>query len=215
MILVTDPCWISLLLLSSAKAKSLYLDPLLLPADKPVWIYLFGRFSEMKKAALEILSQNVIFFLFSLKSIKWAGRWGRLYENITEIYTMKKYHIPQPKNTRNIKGSFAWIDHRLMRNGFMETMTHQDMALYLFLILVADKNGVSFYRKEKICEAVSLDYSQFEIAKDRLINTKLIAFEGYSVLSPNGYYQILPIENKAPDYSKHITEKLTDKLFRE
>ena len=57
---------------------------------------------------------------------------------------MKKYHIPQPKKIRNIKGSFAWIDHRLMRNGFMETMTHQDIVLYMFLILVADKNGVSF-----------------------------------------------------------------------
>lgn len=128
---------------------------------------------------------------------------------------MKKYHISQPKKIRNIKGSFAWIDHRLMRNGFLQIMTHDDMVLYLFLILVADKNGVSFYRKEKICEAVSLDYSQFEIAKDRLINMKLIAFEGYSVLSPNGYYQVLPIENEAPDYSKQITEKLTEKLFRE
>ena len=128
---------------------------------------------------------------------------------------MKKYHIPQPQRIRNIKGSFAWIDHSITRNGFMETMTHQDIALYLFLILAADKNGVSFYRKEKICQAVSLDFSRFEIAKDRLINMKLIAFESYSVLSPNGYYQVLPIERKAPDYSKQITEKLTDKLFRE
>ncbi|MFH1615927.1 MAG: hypothetical protein ABIG61_12695 [Planctomycetota bacterium] len=128
---------------------------------------------------------------------------------------MKKYHIPQPKNTRNIKGSFAWLDHRLMRNGFMETMTHLDMALYLFLVLAADKNGVSFYRKEKICEVVSLDYNQFEIAKDHLVDMNLIAFESHSVLSPNGYYQILPIETKAPDYHKQITQKLADKLFRE
>ena len=124
---------------------------------------------------------------------------------------MKKCHIPQPKRIRNIKSSFAWVDHRIMRNGFMETMTHQDIALYLFLILAADKNGVSFYRKEKICQAVSLDFNRFEIAKDRLINMKLIAFESYSVLSPNGYYQVLPIESKTPDYSK----QLTDKLFRE
>ena len=128
---------------------------------------------------------------------------------------MQKYHIPQPKKNRNIKGSFAWIDHRLMRNGFIEVMTHQDLALYMFLVLAADRNGVSFYRKEKICEAVSLDYSQFEIARDRLVNMKLIAFEGYSVLSPNGYYQVLPIEAKAPDYNKQITQKLADKLFRE
>ena len=128
---------------------------------------------------------------------------------------MKKYHIPQPKNIRNIRGSFAWIDHRLMRDGFIEVMTHDDMVLYLFLVLAADKNGVSFYRKEKICEAVSLDYNQFEIARDRLVDMSLIAFESYSVLSPNGYYQVLPIESKAPNYSKQITKKLTDKLFRE
>jgi len=128
---------------------------------------------------------------------------------------MRKNHIPRPQNIRKIKSSFAWIDHRLIRNGFFEIMTHQDIALYLFLVLVTDKNGVSFYRKEKICNAVSLDYNQFEIARDRLVDMKLIVFEGYSVLSPNGYYQILPIEAKAPDYRKQITKKLTDKLFRD
>ena len=76
MILAADPCWISLLLLSAAKAKSLYLDPLLLPADKPVWIYFFGRFSRMKKAALEILSQNVIFSLFFSKLHQVGGTMG-------------------------------------------------------------------------------------------------------------------------------------------
>ena len=128
---------------------------------------------------------------------------------------MKKYHIPQPKNIRNIKGSFAWIDHRLIRNGFINVMTHNDIVLYLFLILAADKNGVSFYRKEKMCETMSLDYNQFEVARDRLITMKLIAFESYSALSPNGYYQVLPIESMAPDYSTQIVEKLTEKLFRE
>jgi len=134
-------------------------------------------------------------------------------------YIMKKYHMPQPQKIRKIQGSFAWIDHRLVRNGYFQVMTHDDMVLYLFLILAADRNGVSFYRKEKICDAVSLDFCQFEIAKDRLINMTLIAFESYSVLSPNGYYQVLPVENKAPDYSKqltqNITKQLTSKLFRD
>ena len=128
---------------------------------------------------------------------------------------MKKYHIPQPQNIRSIKGSFAWIDHRLIRNGFLDRMTREDVLVYLFLVLVADKNGVSFYRKEKICETLSLNYHQFEIAKDRLIDMKLIAFERYSALSPNGYYQVLPVETTAPDYAKQITGKLTDQLFRE
>ena len=62
----------------------------------------------------------------------------------------KKYLIPRPKSIRRIQQSFAWIDHRLIRDGFLQVMTHEDLVLYVFLILAADSNGVSFYRKEKV-----------------------------------------------------------------
>jgi len=91
-------------------------------------------------------------------------------------------------------------------------MTHQDTALYLFLVLVADRNGVSFYRKEKICDALCLDLSEFEIARDRLIEFRLVAFEAYTAISPNGYYQILPIESKAPNFVNQVMQKATDAL---
>jgi len=125
---------------------------------------------------------------------------------------MRKTHTPQPKDVRKIEGSFAWIDHRLLRNGYLQVMTHEDLALYLFLVLVADRKGVSFYRKEKICDAVSLDFRQFEVAKDRLIGLKLIAFEAYSVLSPNGYYQVLPIGTQAPNYADELRRKIAGPL---
>jgi len=166
----------------------------------------------MKKAALENLSQKCEISFFSLKTIKWAGRWGRLYEFFQRQYTMRKYHIPQPQKVRKIESSFAWIDHSLLRNGYLQVMTHQDVVLYLFLVLAADRNGVSFYRKEKICETLSLDFSRFEIARDRLIDLKLIAFEGYTVLSPNGYYQVLPIYTKAPNPAKELMQNLTLQL---
>ena len=63
---------------------------------------------------------------------------------------MRKYCIPQPQRVRRIEKSFAWIDHRLLRNGYLQVMSHQDQALYLFLVLAGDRHGVSFYRKEKI-----------------------------------------------------------------
>ena len=125
---------------------------------------------------------------------------------------MRKTHIPQPQNIRKIKRSFAWIDHRLLRNGFLQVMTHQEITLYLFLVLVADRNGISFYRKEKMCDALDLDFKQFDIARDRLINLKLVAFEAYTALSPNGYYQILPIESKAPNFVNQVMQKATDVL---
>ena len=120
----------------------------------------------------------------------------------------RKYLIPQPKSIRRIQHSFAWIDHRLIRDGFLQVMTHEDLVLYVFLILAADCNGVSFYRKEKICDLTALSFSQFEIAKDRLRSMKLVAFEPYSAITPNGFYQVLPIQGKAPNYADQIIQKL-------
>ena len=123
----------------------------------------------------------------------------------------RKYLIPQPKSIRRIQQSFAWIDHRLIRGGYLQVMTHEDLALYVFLVLAADCNGVSFYRKEKICDIVSLSFNEFEIARDRLMDMKLIAFEPYSVITPNGFYQVLPIQAPAPDYAQSALRKANAK----
>jgi hypothetical protein len=124
---------------------------------------------------------------------------------------MPKPHIPQPQDVRRITGSFAWIDHRLLRNGHLQAMTHQEIALYLFLVLVADRHGVSFYRKEKICELVALDFEQFEVARDRLISQDLIAFEPYSAFTPNGYYQVLAVnETSLPVRPAEMTRLTRD-----
>ena len=124
---------------------------------------------------------------------------------------MAKYFLPQPQRVRRIEKSFAWIDHRLLRNGFLPVMTHHDQSLYLFLVLAADRNGVSFYRKEKICDQLGLDFGAFEVARDRLIDLKLIAFEPYSALTPNGYYQVLPVDGSPPAPTAELLRKLNVK----
>jgi hypothetical protein len=124
---------------------------------------------------------------------------------------MTKYFLPQPQRVRRIEKSFAWIDHRLLRSGFLPVMTHQDQSLYLFLALAADRNGVSFYRKEKICDCLGLDFHQFEVAKDRLIGMNLIAFQPYSVLSPNGFYQVLPVDGQPPDFAGQLSKLMAAK----
>ena len=120
---------------------------------------------------------------------------------------MPKYCIPQPQRVRRIEKSFAWIDHRLLRNGYLQVMTHQEHGLYLFLALAADRHGVSFYRKEKICDVLGLDWTAFEMARDRLVDFKLIAFEPYSALSPNGHYQVLPVDGQPPDFAAQVVQR--------
>jgi len=111
-----------------------------------------------------------------------------------------RYHIPEPQRVRRIAGSFAWIDHRLLRGGYLAVMTHPEQSLYLFLALAADRHGVSFYRQEKICDLLGLDAQAFAVARDRLVALELLAFEPYSVTSPNGFYQVLAVEKPAPDF---------------
>ena len=125
---------------------------------------------------------------------------------------MPNYHVPQPSCVRKIERSFAWIDHRLLREGYLAVMSHPEQALYLFLALAADRHGVSFYRKEKICECLGLDDGQFQVARDRLVDLGLIAFEPYTVLSPNGFYQVLPVDRPAPDFAGQLTAALNLKL---
>lgn len=110
---------------------------------------------------------------------------------------MRKYTIPLPRRVRRIEKSFAWINHRLLRNGYLQVMSHHDQRLYLFLVLAADRHGVSFYRKEKIGDSVGVTFAKFEVARDRLIDLELIAFEPYSALTPNGYHQVLPVDGHA------------------
>jgi hypothetical protein len=125
---------------------------------------------------------------------------------------MPDYRIPQPQRVRKIEKSFAWIDHRLLREGYLAVMSHQEQSLYLFLALAADRNGVSFYRKEKICQCLGLDDAQFHVARDRLVDLGLIAFEPYTVLSPNGFYQVLAVDRPAPDFAGQVTAALNLKL---
>jgi hypothetical protein len=68
-----------------------------------------------------------------------------------------------------------------------------DMALYVFLALAADRNGVSFYRKDVISRKLGVDWSQFETAKARLLERGLIAFKPFRPGEVDGFYQVLPI----------------------
>ena len=53
----------------------------------------------------------------------------------------------QPINAgrvRRISGSFAFIEHRFLRQGFWTGLSHHALLLYVFLVLAADRQGLSF-----------------------------------------------------------------------
>lgn len=96
----------------------------------------------------------------------------------------------EPNRIRRITGSFSWLDHRLLHDGHLAAMTPEEMLLYFFLVLVADRNGVSFYGYEKICALLKLDVERFCAARDRLVNKSLIA-------ARSGRFQVLQLPEKS------------------
>ena len=102
--------------------------------------------------------------------------------------------VPRPDRVRRITGSFSWIDHRFIRDGHLEKLTRDEIALYTFLVVVGNRDGVSFYRMEKICELLAyMEWGAFQAARDRLIALGLIAFRPFSPHEPNGFYQVLSL----------------------
>ncbi len=90
-----------------------------------------------------------------------------------------------PERTRKITGSFAFIEHRFLRNGFWAALNHHQLLLYLFLIIVADRNGLSYYSYDKICALLGITVDEYIVARNALIHKDLLAFDGslFQVLS--------------------------------
>jgi len=126
---------------------------------------------------------------------------------------MKSRSPIAPHRIRRISGSFSWLDHRLLHNGFLRLMQPEEMLLYFFLVLVGDKNGVSFYGYDSILGLLKLTLDQFIAARDRLIDMSLIAFE-------DGRWQVLELP-EAPSRPEPARSRETasirqvfDKLFQ-
>jgi hypothetical protein len=90
-----------------------------------------------------------------------------------------------PERVRKIAGSFAFIEHRFLRQGFLASLSHHELLLYVLLVLVADRNGLSYYSFDKLCTLLQLAPDDYLVARNALIHKDLIAFDGllFQVLS--------------------------------
>jgi hypothetical protein len=84
-----------------------------------------------------------------------------------------------PQRIRKINGSFSFIEHRFLRQGFLETLSHHELVLYVFLILAADRNGLSYYGYDKLCTLLRLTVDDYITARNGLIEKDLLAFDGH------------------------------------
>ena len=88
-------------------------------------------------------------------------------------------HPLEPDRIRKITGSFAFIEHRFLHDGFWYSLDHHQLLLYLFLIIVADRSGLSYYSYDKICTLLRISVDEYILARNALIDQNMIAFDGY------------------------------------
>ena len=98
-------------------------------------------------------------------------------------------HPLEPDRIRKITGSFAFIEHRFLHDGFWGSLDHHQLLLYLFLIIVADRNGLSYYSYDKICTLLRISVDEYILARNALIDQDMIAFDGY-------LFQVLSLPEK-------------------
>jgi len=98
---------------------------------------------------------------------------------------MIKKKILNDNRIRRISGSFGFIPHRFLTDGFFTALDQHQLLLYFFLVLVSDRYGLSYYAYDSICTVLRLSHEQYIDARNSLIKKDLIAFDGtiFQVLS--------------------------------
>lgn len=91
---------------------------------------------------------------------------------------MVRKRILIPDRVRQVSGSFAFIPHRFLSAGFLTSLSREELLLYFFLVVAADKDGLSYYGGKSICSLLNVSEDEYGSARDQLIARDLIAFDG-------------------------------------
>ena len=121
---------------------------------------------------------------------------------------MIKKKVLNPQRVRQINGGFSFIPHRFVTDGFLAALGQKELLLYLFLVLVSDRNGVSFYSYDSICTLLELNLDEYIASRASLIEKDLIAFDGT-------LFQVLDLPPKRPEQHKREDRSPVDKLIQQ
>jgi hypothetical protein len=89
---------------------------------------------------------------------------------------MKK-RVLHPERLRKVPPQFSWIDHRLVQENYFPRCHHSAWTLYLFLVSVADAEGLSYYSDPSLLQRLNMGQAQLSDSRQQLIQAGLIAYE--------------------------------------
>ena len=113
---------------------------------------------------------------------------------------MIRKKIINHERLRSINGGFSFIPHRFLTDGFLTSLSQMELLLYLFLVLVSDRYGLSYYAYDSICSLLQLPVDDYIEARDGLIKKDLIAFDGT-------LFQVLDLPPRPKEIHTHRREE--------
>lgn len=101
-----------------------------------------------------------------------------------------------PQRLRQVPAQFSWVDQALVRGHFIDRCEARAAALYLFLVTVADAQGLSYYGEATLEARLHLSREELVAARAQLIDLDLIAYQAplYQVLALPGTRPRLPAQ---------------------
>src|SRR5512143_2237223 len=96
-----------------------------------------------------------------------------------------------PERLRSVPAQFNWVDHRLVRDRHIDRCDAPAAALYLFLVTVADAQGLSYYSDAVLARRLSMAPARLAQARADLLRAGLIAHQ-------RPLYQVLALEGPLP-----------------
>ena len=90
-----------------------------------------------------------------------------------------------PERLRRVPRQFSWVDQRLVRDGYLDRCDPRAAALYLFLVTVADAQGLSYFSEPTLLRRLHLQAGDLHAARERLVALQLLAYQApiYQVLA--------------------------------
>jgi hypothetical protein len=73
--------------------------------------------------------------------------------------------------------SYSIIDHQILHGRYLHRLSHESMVLYLFLVVVGDRQGRSFYSDRSIMEILRLNGPKLHHAREQLISEALASYK--------------------------------------
>jgi hypothetical protein len=95
--------------------------------------------------------------------------------------------ILRGERLRRVPDGFGWVDHLLVRGGYVRRADAKAWALYLILVVVGDEHGLSYYSDRSLSRLLSLSEEEISAARRRLVAAEVIAYE-------EPLYQVLALE---------------------